>query len=279
MLAERQAIEPARQAKVFVINLDRRPDRWAAMSAQLDRLGISAERIPAVDARLLAAQEGRGQGTNDDPPGYNLSLGEVACAWSHRKALRAFLDTGEHAALILEDDVELAPDTPSLLESAEWWPPDAHAVRLEDGCLQPRNLLLLWPASAETPSGRSVHRLERFATGTAAYLINREAAVLVLPHLEKPTIPLDHLFFDKRHSLLACNQLQSFQIVPAAATQIEGEVLSDIHVWRRDSQREWSKYGRLRRRQTFFYRIGVKALRFAGKVKPIHVYYSRNAAV
>ncbi len=278
MPAERQATEPTRQARVFVINLDRRPDRWAAMSAQLDRLGIGATRIPAIDARLLAAQEGWRQGTNDDPPGYNLSLGEVACAWSHRKALRAFLDTGEHAALILEDDVELAPDTPSLLESTEWWPQDAHAVRLEDGGLQPRNLFLLWPASAETPSGRSVHRLD-FATGTAAYLINREAAAFVLPHLEKPAIPLDHIFFDKWCSLLARNQLQSFQIVPAAAMQIEGEVLSDIHVWRRDSQREWSKYGRLRRRQTFFYRIWMKALRFAGKVKPVHVYYSRDAAI
>ena len=184
---------------VFVINLDRRPDRWAAMSAQMDRLGIEATRIPAVDARLLAAQEEWEQGTNGNPQGCNLNLGEVACAYSHRKALRAFLDTDRQAALILEDDVELAPDTPSLLEAVDWWPPDAHIIRLENGCLQPKNLLLLWPASAETPSGRMVHRFERFATGTAAYLINREAAAFIQPHLDKPAMPLDHLFWHAKN--------------------------------------------------------------------------------
>ena len=263
---------------VFVINLDRRPDRWAAMSAQLDRLGIEAARIPAVDACLLAAQEERERGANGNTPGYNPSLAEVACAWSHRKALRSFLDTGEPAALILEDDIEAAPDTPSLLESVDWWPSGAHVIRLEDGCLQPRNLLLLWPASAETPSGRSIHRFERFATGAAAYLINREAAAFVLPHLEKLTVPLDHLFFDKRCSLLARNRLRSFQIVPGAATQIEGDELSDIHDWRKDSQGNWPKYGRLRGRQRFFYRMRMKALRFTGKVSPVHVHYSPGPA-
>ena len=124
---------------VFVINLDRRPDRWEAMSAQLDRLGIGAVRIPAVDGRLLAAQEERDRGRNGNPPGRDLSLGETACVWSHRDALRAFLDTGERAALILEDDVELAPDTPSLLESVDWWPPEARVIRLETGNISPRS--------------------------------------------------------------------------------------------------------------------------------------------
>ena len=43
----------------YVINLDRRPDRWKAISANLDRIGVKAERIPAVDARLLEQQEQR----------------------------------------------------------------------------------------------------------------------------------------------------------------------------------------------------------------------------
>ena len=73
-------------------------------------------------------------------------LGAVACAWSHRKALRAFLDTGESAALILEDDIEAAPDTPSLLESVDWWPPDAHVIRLETGIVDPAKWCLLWPS-------------------------------------------------------------------------------------------------------------------------------------
>src|SRR5262249_34971533 len=35
--------------KVFVINLDRRPDRWQRVARRLERAGISAERVTAVD--------------------------------------------------------------------------------------------------------------------------------------------------------------------------------------------------------------------------------------
>ena len=41
----------------YVINLDHRLDRREAMQNQLGRLGIEAERIPAVEARLLEDQE------------------------------------------------------------------------------------------------------------------------------------------------------------------------------------------------------------------------------
>ena len=262
---------------VFVINLDRRPDRWAAMSAQMDRLGIEATRIPAVDARLLATQEEWERRTSD---GCNLNLGEVACAYSHRKALRAFLDTGEQAALILEDDVELAPDTPSLLDSADWWPPEARVIRLETGIIDPTKWCLLWPASAETPSGRTVHRFERWAPGAAAYLINLTAAAFVLPHVDNPTMAIDHLLFDHRCSRLA-RELQALQIVPGGARQIEDAETSDLAGWRKCDpwHANWGKYDRSRL-QRVPYKARVIALRCIGKVKKTQgVYYSRSPVV
>ncbi len=248
---------------VFVINLDRRRDRRAAMSAQLDRLGIGAERIPAVDARLLATQEEWEQGTSNGPPGSDLSLGEVACVWSHRKALRAFLDTGEHAALILEDDAELAPDTPSLLESVDWWPPDARVIRVETGIISPKRRFLLWHASAETPSGRTVHRFERWAPGSAAYLINREAAGFVLPHFDNPAMPMDTLLFDHRRSRLA-RELQALQIVPGAARQTQDGETSDLAGWRPRGPRrpKWGKHNK-----SLPYKVRLITLRCIGKVK------------
>ncbi len=36
---------------IYVINLDRRPDRLAAIAADLDRLGLPFERIKAVDGQ------------------------------------------------------------------------------------------------------------------------------------------------------------------------------------------------------------------------------------
>ena len=43
---------------VFVINLERRPDRWERISEHLRRLNIRATRVPAIDARTLAALDG-----------------------------------------------------------------------------------------------------------------------------------------------------------------------------------------------------------------------------
>ncbi len=80
---------------VFVINLDRRPDRWTAVRGQLDRIGIEATRIPAIDKESLAG----------DPALLKMGAGHVACARSHYKAMQALVDCGAPAALILEDDV------------------------------------------------------------------------------------------------------------------------------------------------------------------------------
>ncbi|MDE0407752.1 MAG: glycosyltransferase family 25 protein [Alphaproteobacteria bacterium] len=254
---------------VFVINLDRRPDRWAAMSAQLDRLGIAAARIPAVDARLLAAQEEWERDTNGNAPAaWTVDLGAVACAWSHRKALRAFLDTGEPAALILEDDAELADDTPSLLETVDWWPPEARMITLTPGAVP----VPLYPASAETPSGRTVHRFERFASCAAAYLMTREGAELVSPYLDNPELPTDVMFFDHRYSRLA-RELRAFQMVPGAARQIDSANDTDLEEWRQDVRPK-----RWRNLQALPYRARLRALLIMGKVSKRRGRYSNVAS-
>ena len=254
---------------VFVINLDRRPDRWAIMSEQLEQLGIEATRIPAVDARLLAAQEKWEQDTNGNTLGWNADIGAVACAFSHRKTFRAFLDTGEPAALILEDDAALAPDVPDML-STHWWPPGARVIRLEAGIMNYTAWIPLWPALAKTPSGRTVHRFERWAPGTAAFLISREGAEFLLPHLDHPTQPVDHMFFDHRYSCLA-RELRALQMVPGAAWQIEGSEASDLDGWRTDD-----KPGIRRNLQAIPYKVRLRALRFIGKVKKQGVRYRDN---
>jgi glycosyl transferase, family 25 len=39
--------------QVYVINLDRRPDRLAEISQRLDALGLTFTRVPAVDGLTL----------------------------------------------------------------------------------------------------------------------------------------------------------------------------------------------------------------------------------
>ena len=211
------------QLPVYVINLDRRPDRWQAISDNLDRIGVAAQRIPAVDAQQLAERQkeeiARGNG-----PLFAINLGAAACIQGHRKAMTALLESPHPAALILEDDAELASDTPALLESTDWWPAGAMVVRLEDGLDKLR--LLRRPCGA-TPTGRRLHRFERWMPGSAGYLVNREGARLALDAFADPTETTDHTLFDLRVSETA-RRFRTVQIVPAMVRQRERSSTSDI---------------------------------------------------
>ena len=98
---------------VYVINLDRRPDRLDTISGDLHRLGLSFERVPAVDARLLPPED-----KADRNP--LMRAGSKACMLSHSEALRRFLASDRRAAMILEDDAELASDLPAVCGPTGW---------------------------------------------------------------------------------------------------------------------------------------------------------------
>lgn len=70
--------------KVFVINLDARPDRLEKIGQQLRCLNISFERFQAVNGREL---DDFTRGFNlkkfKIESGHDLVPGEAGCAWSH----------------------------------------------------------------------------------------------------------------------------------------------------------------------------------------------------
>lgn len=206
---------------VYVINLDRRPDRMAAIAANLKGVGLPFERVPAIDAQTLPAV---GKGSV-------LNRGSRACLLSHAKALRRFLDTPHPAALFLEDDAEVAADLPAHCASVDWWPAGTALVKLDT----PNNLKNLqgW-LCGQTPSGRDLRFVVRWNAGAAAYLINRTGAAASIEALEKEKLNNDRLMFDPRLSSLA-RQLRPVQVVPAVARQnpVFG---SDIGPWKQRSQ-------------------------------------------
>lgn len=227
---------------VFVINLDRRQDRWAMMSEQLDRLGIAATRIPAVDARSLAAEEEWQRDANGNPTSWRINLGSAANMLGHSKAMAELLDSDAPAALILEDDAELAPDTPLLLAETDWWPSEGRIVRLEEGYSHSRPL---WGPTGATPSGRAIQRLERWCGGSAAYMIDRRGAQIALAAFADPDHTVDHTLFDLRYSQTA-RRLCPVQIVPAMARQ-RAEYGTD--------QRQWRERAKLRGRASVWRRL------------------------
>ena len=253
---------------VFVINLDRRPDRWEAMSAQLDRIGIEPVRIPAIDVRLLIEQER----FEEDEPERMLSIGDEACSLSHMKALSAFLRTVHPAALILEDDLEIAPGLPGILASTDWWPESASVIKLETHFEKRR---LLWPSIGNAPGGHTLHRIAWNHPGGAGYLIDRQAAGIVLQDAPALTMPIDLLLFSLRDSPTA-RRLQPVQILPAMLRQAGNEIFrtSDIapyrtHAWLREfKKRRRAHFGiwtRLRQK------LRIVLLQMTGRVRRLPV--------
>ena len=90
-------------AQIYYINLDRRPDRAALMTQQLDSTGIPYERIPAVDGRLWDGTGWKARGRASE----SYWRGSAGCYFSHIRAAERALEVGRFPALILEDDAEI----------------------------------------------------------------------------------------------------------------------------------------------------------------------------
>ena len=80
-----------------VINLKRRPDRLARISAELQKAGLSFEIQVAVDGQLETHE-----------PKF-LSKGAIGCWKSHLNSMRRIVEANAPFGLILEDDAVLSP--------------------------------------------------------------------------------------------------------------------------------------------------------------------------
>ena len=198
---------------VFVINLDRRPDRWAAISNNLDRIGVSATRVPAIDAPDVTG-----------PFADDLSLAQAACLKSHLTAMQRLLETSHPAALILEDDAELVPEVYGLLRHVDWWPVGAHAVKLDgDSRGKP---MLLGPIIGRTPCGKALRPIKWSRAVACSYMIDRAGAEIVLRMADDTGMTADSLLFHMVGSPVA-RLLKPAQVVRGMARH--GAMGSDIN--------------------------------------------------
>ncbi len=183
--------------KIYLINLDRHPERLAHMRKQLD--GVAFERVSAVD------------GSRRPPTTKGLTRFELACLESHRTAWRKFLASAESHACFLEDDLHVQPGFAALLSGTEWAPRDAHAVKL-DTYFQKVRLGERLSVRAE----REIARLYSRHESAAAYILGRDGATRYLELTESASQPADYAVFPNAPRRLG---LTIYQLVPAIAIQ------------------------------------------------------------
>lgn len=157
--------------KVFVINLDRRKERWTYMERQLRDLGIDYERISAVDGRLMKEHEKkalvcafRWWCIN----GYKPRDGEIGCALSHQIVYRMMLERNLPYACVIEDDIGLDKRFGEMLDAVEKFIGDRESARV----------FLLAPYLHRAPVECSSISFRRVLWGasTGGYVLTRSAA-------------------------------------------------------------------------------------------------------
>ena len=208
---------------VFIINLDRRPDRWEAATENLGRLGLMPQRIAAIDAGTVADRELRKR-VALDRPFQSLRRGSEANILSHCKAWETLLASPHPAALVAEDDAHFAADIATVLDPAGWRAGGAGLIKLEAAGAKKR---WLGPEHGRTPTGRRLYPLFRFAGGSAGYLIDRAAAEAALGLCVDVDISIDRFLFDISASQ-AARKLRPLLVAPTMIRQRHEEFESDI---------------------------------------------------
>jgi glycosyl transferase family 25 len=200
--------------RIYLINLDRRPDRLDAMTRRADALGLTLDRVAALDAAKMepAALD---RWFMDRGPLGEIPRGDKACLLSHRLAWERFLTTGDAHAVFLEDDVVLAAAARDLLAKDDWIPAAVAVVKMEH--YGPKGQRVLLNGFRTVAGNFQIGRMLSRHTGAAAYILSRGAAEFLLSQT-RFALPVDHLLFNPNNSALVAH-LRPVQLLPAIARQ------------------------------------------------------------
>jgi GR25 family glycosyltransferase involved in LPS biosynthesis len=222
---------------IQVINLARRPDRLALVTAELERVGLSFEKQTAVDGQLESLES------------EFISKGAIGCWKSHINSMERLVDSKASFGLILEDDAVFGPEVNEqfLLELTDLMERNQLDI-LQIGFidwLYSISLKSLAPGILEFLIDVLKRRGEKDASGirfvpgefrssTHAYIINARLAKAIAETF--PTPPL--LPWDDYLGMLAKSQMHRGiriarlvkSVVSQASYQIEG-LISDSDVY------------------------------------------------
>jgi glycosyl transferase family 25 len=210
--------------RVFLINLDRSPERLAFMQAQFDRLGITVERIAAVDGASVPAW------LRDEFGGaHQLTPGEVGCYASHLLVAQRVVAEGLPFAIVLEDDATLDDAfLPAARAAARAAPQGWDYIHLCS--VFKRSIVCV----AELSATHKLIRYERQPVSTAAYVVSNAGARKWLNPMRRVR-PND---MDNRYAWV--QGLDVYGVFPAIARQTNNFASDVGHTPCMKETRSWS---------------------------------------
>lgn len=175
------------QPRLFVINLDRSPDRRRFMAERFDRLGMQHEFVAAVDGSALSQRDLAPYNREKRLKafGCDLTPNEIGCYLSHYRLFEKIVDENIPRAMVFEDDVVVADDFPDVVRSLSEAPNDWEFIRLAG--TRPRR----GREVARLCGDYRVVRLLNTACGAQAYLVNLRGARKLLTYGREMTRQID----------------------------------------------------------------------------------------
>lgn len=174
--------------RIYAINLDRSVDRWDTLSVRAKFLALPLVRVSGVDGAKTPPTERIDCDADAfaHNNGRTILPGEYGCYRSHLRALSVFLDTGDPAGVIVEDDIELSADLIVRASAAVEALPNADVIKLFNHRIVGFRRVTLSPTGDEI--GRAAHGPQGSA---ACYIVTRKGAERLLTALKIMSYPWD----------------------------------------------------------------------------------------
>ena len=176
--------------KAYLINLEQAKDRLTFAEKNFSDSGFELIIVKAIAGDSLELPDERyDEASYRSMHGKSTNPYEVACYFSHMKALAMFIESNDDSAIICEDDVSLDANCLERINAA---------IRADISL----DFLRLTASHRGTPIviktlannyGQLCLNLTK-ETGAGAYWVNRKAAKLFLKHLRIMKLPFDHAF-------------------------------------------------------------------------------------
>lgn len=236
--------------QVYLINLEGSDDRLRKATRSLVAEKLPFTRVPAFDGRTLRPEEfpDTDRAAAMAYMGRPLRGGEIGCYLSHLDCARRFLSSDALYALVLEDDMQLAVDAPSLLMQALDWL-KAQGTSWDVINIGANRLKYTTPLATFPMSGESLTllRAHYFPMTTTGIVWSREGAGRFVSEHQKIFAPVDHFLREWQ-----CAEDRGLTVWPPLVTATGAE--SDIdnaqdkrNLDGRSAFYGWLKYKRLLR--------------------------------